>query len=31
MAHMIPDKPPKPGPGMRAEQALYEALKFPFR
>lgn len=27
MAHMIPDEPPNPGPGARAERAAYEALE----
>lgn len=27
MAHMIPGVAPRPGPGRRAERALYEALQ----
>jgi hypothetical protein len=26
MAHMIPPRPPPPGPGYKAERLLYEAL-----
>lgn len=27
MAHMIPDEPPAPGPGARAERQLFEVLR----